>query len=274
MTSRSPTALAHGIREIVIEQSYRAHVGHIGSSLSIADLLAALYAGGLSDAAPGSSERDRIVLSKGHAALALYAALELTGVLPAGATREYCVEETLLGVHPEHAVDGIDFCTGSLGHGLSIACGAALAARMNGSAVRAFAVMSDAELNEGSIWEAVIFAAHHRLANLIALVDINGQQALGYTSDVLDLGRLPERWDAFGWDVHEVDGHDAEGLAKLIESLPTDDGPPHVLLATTTFGKGVSFMEGKIEWHYLPLSDSEYALALEELAAAREPAGA
>ena len=246
MTSYSPTALARGIREAVIEQSYRAHVGHIGSSLSIADLLAALYTRAPADTAGDPGERDRVVLSKGHAALALYAALELTGALAAGSIDEYCVENTQLGVHPEHAVDGVDFSTGSLGHGLSLACGAALAARMQGSSRRAFVVMSDAELNEGSVWEAAMFAAHHRLAN------------------------LSERWAAFGWDVHTVDGHDPVALVQLLNSLSTVDGEPHMLLANTVFGKGVSFMENRIEWHYLPLSDTDYARALEELAAARE----
>jgi transketolase len=272
MTSYSPTALARGIREAVIEQSYRAHVGHIGSSLSIADLLAALYTRAAAETAGDPSERDRVVLSKGHAALALYAALELTGALPAGSIGEYCVEDTQLGVHPEHVVNGVDFSTGSLGHGLSLACGAALAARMQGSTRRAFVVMSDAELNEGSIWEAAMFAAHHRLANLVALIDVNGQQALGYTRDVLHLANLSERWAAFGWDVHTVDGHDPAALVQLLNSLSTVDGRPHVLLANTVFGKGVSFMENRIEWHYLPLSDTDYALALEELAAARETA--
>jgi transketolase len=272
MTSQSPTALARDIREAVIEQSYRAHVGHIGSSLSIADLLAAIYARAPQDPLGDPAERDRVVLSKGHAALALYAALELTGALPAGSIGEYCVEETQLGVHPEHAVDGIDFSTGSLGHGLSLACGAALAARIQGSARRTFVVMSDAELNEGSIWEAARFAAHHRLANLTAIVDVNGQQALGYTKDVLHLANLSQRWAAFGWDVRTVDGHDPAALLNLLDELPTTDGEPHVLLANTVFGKGVSFMENRIEWHYLPLSDTDYTLALEELAAARQAA--
>jgi transketolase len=273
MTSPTPTVLAHGIREAVIEQSYRAHVGHIGSSLSIADLLAALYAGVLVGRDGEPADRDRVVLSKGHAALALYAALELTGALPDGSIAEYCVDETQLGVHPEHAVDGVDFCTGSLGHGLSLGCGAALAARMQGSTRRVFVVMSDAELNEGSVWEAAMFAAHHRLANLVAVVDVNGQQALGDTRDVLELRGLPERWAAFGWDVHEVDGHDPDGLVGLINALDTDTGLPHMLLAQTTFGKGVGFMESQLEWHYLPLSDSEYGRAREELAAARHGAG-
>jgi transketolase len=260
-------ALADGIRRIVIEQSKRANVGHIGSALSIADILAALYGGAL-NLSNDRSEQDRLVLSKGHAALALYAALELTGRVPAGTTGTYCADGTRLGVHPERDLDGVDFCTGSLGHGLPIAVGAALAARMQESSRRVFAVMSDAELNEGSVWEAAMFAAHHGLANLVAILDLNGQQAMGYTRDVLDLGEPARRWRAFGWDVHELDGHDTSNLHSTIGDLDFAAGAPHMLLARTTFGKGVSFMQSTIDWHYLPMTDEQYAQALSELQAA------
>ena len=253
------------LRRLVLEQSKRANVGHIGSSLSIVDLLAALF-GGVLRGGPDDAERDRFVLSKGHAALALYAALHLAGRVSRPTLETYCTDGTLLGAHPEHELTGVDFSTGSLGHGLSLGAGAALAARLQGSERRAFVLASDAELNEGSLWEAAMFAAHHRLGNLIALVDVNGQQALGYTRDVLDLAPLAERWSAFGWDVHEVDGHDVDGLAQTVEDLDTGEGAPHVLLAQTTFGKGISFMESRIEWHYWPMSDEQYAEALAELA--------
>ena len=125
--------------------------------------------------------------------------------------------------------------------------------------------MSDAECDEGSVWEAVMFAAHHRLDNVVALVDVNGQQALGYTRDVLDLAPLATKWEAFGWNAHEVDGHDVEALMTTLESLATTGGRPHVLMAHTVFGRGVSFMEGDIAWHYLPMSDEQYATALSEV---------
>ncbi len=256
--------LADDIRRTVIEQSKRANVGHIGSALSIADILAALYGGTLN--LPGDrAQRDRLVLSKGHAALALYAALELTGHVPPGTTGTYCADGTLLGVHPERDLDGVDFCTGSLGHGLPIAVGAALAARLETSPRRTFVVMSDAELNEGSVWEAVMFAAHHGLANLVVVLDLNGQQAMGYTRDVLDLSAPAQRWRAFGWDVHELDGHDTAALQATIEQLDFAAGAPHVLIAHTTFGKGVSFMQSVIDWHYLPMTDEQYSQALFEL---------
>lgn len=267
MIDSESAALADGIRRIVIEQSKRANVGHIGSALSIADILAALYGGAL-NLPSDRSQQDRLVLSKGHAALALYAALELTGHLPPGTTGTYCADGTLLGVHPERELDGVDFCTGSLGQGLPVAVGAALAARMQASSRRVFVVMSDAELNEGSVWEAAMFAAHHGLANLVVILDLNGQQAMGYTRDVLGLDAPAERWRAFGWDVRELDGHDTSKLGSTIGDLDFAAGAPHILLAQTTFGKGVSFMQNTIDWHYLPMTDEQYAQALSELEAA------
>jgi transketolase len=261
--------LAHRIRRTVIEQSKRAHVGHIGSSLSIADIIAALFAGPLHLALPEDRDRDRFILSKGHAALALYAALHEAGRLTDRDLGSFCGDQTALGAHPEHVLRGIDFSTGSLGHGLSIGAGAALAARLEGSKRAVFVLVSDAECNEGSLWEAVMFAAHHQLSNLIAIVDVNGQQALGYTRDVLDLDPLAARWNAFGWDVHEIDGHDVDQMSTKLADLRREEGPPQVLLARTTFGKGVSYMESQIKWHYMPMSDEEYEGALQELEAAR-----
>ena len=266
-TSSDLCAFAQGIRRIVLEQSMRAGVGHIGSALSVADIVAALYADVLDSNDPRDPDRDRFVLSKGHASLALYAALYLRDWLTHDELCTYCQDGTRLGTHPEAGVTGIDFATGSLGQGLSLAAGAALAGRLHGSKRRAFCLLSDAECNEGSVWEAVMFAAHHRLSNLVAVVDLNGQQALGYTKDVLDLSPMADRWRAFGWDVHEVDGHDPVALAATIRGLDTEAGPPHVLVAHTVFGKGVSFMEGSIEWHYLPMTEGQFDLAMKEVAA-------
>ena len=198
--------------------------------------------------------------------LAVYAALFLRGWLTEDALNSYCADGSLLGVHPEHALPGIDFSTGSLGQGLPMGVGSALAARLQRSSRRVFVLVSDAECNEGALWEAIMFAAHHRLANLIAIVDLNGQQALGYTEEVLSLTPLDARWRAFGWDVHEVDGHDVDGLARTIASLDIRSAPPHVLVARTVFGKGVSYMERQLKWHYWPMSDEEYRQALAEIA--------
>ena len=256
------------IRRIILEQSKRANVGHIGSALSIADIVAALFGRVFDGLDPDDPNRERFVISKGHAVLAVYAALFLKGWLAEEELNTFCGDESLLGVHPERALRGIDFSTGSLGQGLSIAAGAALAARLRGVQRRAFALVSDAECNEGSLWEAVMFAAHRRLANLIAIVDLNGQQALGYTRDVLSLTPMDERWRAFGWDVHVVDGHDVAAMARTIQTLNNAEGAPHVVIARTVFGRGVSFMESQIKWHYLPMSDGEYRQALDEVAEA------
>jgi transketolase len=227
----------------------------------------------------GDPERDRFILSKGHAGLALYAVLALNGTISEEDLNTFCGEGSIFGVHPERAVPGIDFSTGSLGHGLSFAAGAALAARLQRSQRQVYCLISDAECNEGSVWEAAMFAAHHRLRNLHVIVDLNGQQALGLTRDVLDVSNLAERWTSFGWRVTEVDGHSIPALVYALEG-EVETSAPHIVLAKTVFGRGVSFMEAgqpvtqahlaiqPINWHYLPMSDREYEIALAELEAA------
>jgi transketolase len=265
MNPELPT-LAHRIRKSIIEESHRAHVGHIGSALCVADILAVLFGDVLR--LNGGNDRDRLILSKGHAALALYAALAATGRMSAGDLATFCSEGTPLGAHPEHIVDGIDFSTGSLGHGLSLGAGAALGARLQGSERRSFVLISDAELNEGSVWEAAMFAAHQRLGGLVAILDLNGQQALGYTRDVLDLEPVANLWRQFGWTVDEVDGHDLEQLNRSLAAEADVHAPPRLVIAKTIFAKGVSYMESRIEWHYLPMSDEQFAQAIEELESA------
>lgn len=261
-----PAVAAEGIRRIILEQSKRAGIGHIGSALSIADILASLYGDVLQIPDVDAPERDRFVLSKGHAALALYAALHLRGLISSAQMESFCTAGTLLGVHPSHCLPGIDFSTGSLGMGLSFAAGAVLAARFQGSARRSFALLSDAECNEGAVWEAAMFAAHHRLGRLCAIIDLNGQQGLGYTKEVLRMEPMAARWEAFGWRVTEVDGHDRAALTAALGTGVSDPGQPHLVLAHTTFGHGVSFMESQIAWHYLPMSDEQFATAMAGLA--------
>jgi transketolase len=257
------TVSERAIRRIILEQSKRANVGHIGSALSIADIIATLYSGLLRSDQPGDADRDRFILSKGHAVLAVYAALFLSGRISEAQLNSYCGDGTVLGVHPEHQLPGIDFSTGSLGHGLSIGVGAALAGRLNMSDRRVFVLVSDAECNEGSLWEAVMFAAHHNLTNLTAILDLNGQQALGYTTEVLNMGSMADRWRTFGWETTDVDGHDRGALGEALGTISTDR--PRAIIAHTTFGKGVSFMESQIKWHYWPMSDDEYRMALIEV---------
>ena len=252
------------LRRLILQQAYRAKVGHIGSALSIVEVIAALYGGVIRAISPRDPDRDRFILSKGHGALALYAALALKGWLSEAALDSYCSDASRLGVHPEHQVPGIDFSTGSLGHGLSIGVGAALGARLAGSPRRVFVLLSDAECNSGAVWEAVMFAAHHRLSHLTAIVDVNGQQAFGYTRHVLDLAPMARKWAAFGWAVDDVDGHDLAALSSAL-SRNGDEARPRVVLANTTFGKGVSFMERQIAWHYVPMSDDQYTAAVAEI---------
>lgn len=269
-SSVSPPFLMGGmeprtLRRLILERSFAARVGHIGSALSVADILVALYGEVLRIADPADPDRDRFVLSKGHAALALYGALFLRGWLSTAELNSFCSDGTLLGVHPEHHLRGVDFSTGSLGHGLSIGAGAALAARLDGSRRRVFVLISDAECNEGALWEAAQFAGHHGLSRLTVIVDANGQQALGYTRDILDLEPLADRWRAFRWEVREVDGHDVHGLTRTLQEVQGDRGAPRAVIARTVFGKGVSFMESRIKWHYWPMSEEEFVQALREV---------
>ena len=257
--------MRYAIRLTILEQSHRARFGHIGSALSIADIVAALFGGVLRGAGP---DRERFILSKGHAVLALYAALYETGRIDRSALETYCGDGTAFGAHPEHVVEAIDFSTGSLGHGLGYGAGSALAARLQGSPRRTFVLISDAELNEGSVWEAAMFAAHQRLGSLVAVVDANGQQAMGPTRQVLDLEPLAVRWRAFGWTAHEVDGHDPDALRATFDSIDGTSSRPQIVIARTTSGSGVSFMEDRTSWRYFPLSDEQYAAAVTEVTAA------
>jgi|SRR5208283_1367343 len=276
MSMAQQTISPKQMRRIILSQSRRANVGHIGCCLCVVEILSALYSSVLRAESPGDPERDRFILSKGHAGLALYAALFLKGWLSEGELETFCGDNTLLGVHPEAALPGVDFTTGSLGHGLSMAAGAALAARLQGSARRVFCLISDGECNEGSVWETAMFAAQHRLSNLLVIVDRNGQQALGLTCDIIDTSNLADRWRAFGWNIAEVDGHSLPDLVDVFSASATTQ-TPRIVLAKTTFGKGVSYMERgisltqtqlpvqPINWHYLPMSEHEYQLALEEV---------
>jgi len=264
------------MRRIILAQSKRANVGHIGSCLCVVEILAAIYGGVLKASSPDDPDRDRFILSKGHAALALYAALALKGWISQAELDGFCGDGSRIAVHPEHTVPGVDFSTGSLGQGICLATGAALGARLQGAARRVYCLISDAECNEGSTWEAVMFAAQHRLGNLQVVLDWNRQQALGLTRDIIDVPNLKERWSAFGWDVTEVDGHSVPQLVEALSNRP-DDAAPQLILARTIFGRGVSYMEQgtpltqvhlpvqPINWHYLPMSDHEFEIAMREL---------
>lgn len=253
---------ASEMRRIILERSYHAHVGHIGSALSVVEIIAALYSSVLHIPSPTDPDRDRFILSKGHAALALYAACSLKGWLAPEALARYCADGTLLAVHPEPGLPTVDFATGSLGMGLSYSVGGALAAKLQGAKRRIFVLISDAECNEGATWEAAMLAAHHKLNNLTVLIDLNNQQALDHTRYILDATSMRERWSAFGWDAHDIDGHDIEALTN---ALAQTSDRPRALVAHTIFGRGVSFMENQVKWHYWPMTADEYKTALADI---------
>lgn len=253
------------IRKIIIKSSKLAGVGHIGSGLSIADLMGVLYQDILEINDPSSNQRDRFVLSKGHAALALYAAIFLKGFINADELSSYCENGTKLGVHPKPCVKGIEFATGSLGQGITFAVGAALSAKIQKSKRKVYCLMSDAELNEGSFWEAIMFAAQHKLDNLVVILDLNGQQALGFTDDVIKITEVDKKLSSFGWDSFVIDGHNQKEIRDCLKNLNFSNEKPHFISAKTVSGYGVSFMEKSIPWHYKSMNDEEYKQAMGEL---------
>jgi len=256
--------MAQVLRRWIIEQSLASNVGHVGSALSIVEILCALWEGTMRDPGSRKPQRDRFILSKGHAALALYAALRWKGIIDEATFRTFCHDGSLLGVHPEHTLSGVDVSTGSLGLGLSVGCGLAYGFRLRRQRSNVYVLVSDAECNEGQVWEAAQFAAHHGLANLCAIVDLNGLQALGRTRDVLRVSDMAGLWAAAGWMPIEVDGHDQAALTEALNAS-APDARPRALVARTVLGKGVSFMEDRLEWHYRNLTPELAQQALCEL---------
>ncbi len=261
ITQASTTATQ--IRRTVLEQSFRAGVGHIGSALSIVDLVAAVIEA-FPSCVTDEHSRDRFVLSKGHASLAWYAALETAGVLSREVMDSFCGDGSRLGVHPEPHTAGVDFGSGSLGMGLSFAVGTALASKLRGESSRTAVIMSDAECNEGVVWESAAFASQHRLDGLVVFVDDNKQQALGATSAILDQSTLDDRWRSFGWHVEVCDGHDVSLLTSHL--MAQQSGQPKVIIAQTIFGYGVSYMERELPWHYRPMNREQFDVAMNDIA--------
>jgi transketolase len=268
----SAAEFAKRIRKHVITMTSRANASHIGSSLSIADILAVLYGRVLrfDPARPDWADRDRFLLSKGHACAAFYAALAESGFFPKEWLETYYLDGTHLAGHATHkGTPGVELSTGSLGHALPVACGMTLAAKRDEKDYRAFVVLSDGECDEGSNWEAALFAGHHRLDNLVVVIDYNKIQSLGRVEEVMDLQPLAEKWRAFNWGVRELDGHDLAELENALSSVPFESGKPSCVVANTVKGKGVSFMEDKLVWHYTAPKGDELANALAEVEAAR-----
>jgi len=259
--------LAHRIRTHALRMTNLGGGSHIGSIFSCADILAVLYSGILrvDPADPRWPDRDRFVLSKGHAGAGLYAALAERGFFPVQQLLTHYQNGSDLSGHVSHKLPGVEVSTGALGHGLAIAAGMAYAGQLARSSHRCFCLLSDGECDEGSTWEAAMFAAHHHLVNLIAIVDYNRIQGIARTSEVIHLEPFCDKWKAFGWSVLEIDGHDHEALHGGLTGLPYDCGKPSCLIAHTTKGKGVSFMEDTVLWHYRIPRGAEFDAALAEL---------
>jgi transketolase len=270
-------ARAARMRYDIIEMIAEAGSGHPGGSLSAAEIVASLYFGIMKHdpARPDWAERDRFVLSKGHAAPVLYAALAEAGYLGRDHLKTLRKLGSILQGHPDmKKTPGVEVSTGSLGQGLAIANGMALALRLDGNPARVFCLLGDGELQEGEVWEAAMFAPHHGLDHVTAIVDHNGLQIDGACSDVMCLGEVAEKFDAFGWEVREADGHDVADVLDAISAPPTTAGVPVCVVCYTVKGRGVSFMEGDAGWHGKAPDAEQTAAALGELAAAMEAAGA
>jgi transketolase len=264
----SAAELARRIRRHSVLMTSRANASHIGSSLSMADLMAVLYGEFLrfDPQNPEWPERDRFILSKGHGCAALYAVLAETGYFPIERLETFYQDGSPLAGHATHKdVPGVEVSTGSLGHGLSLGTGMALAAKRDGQDRRVWCIVSDGECDEGSTWEAALFAPHHRLDNLVVIVDYNKIQSFGTVKEVLDLEPLADKWRAFGWGVREIDGHDLGAIREAYTAVPFVPDRPSCIVAHTIKGKGVSYMENQLLWHYRAPRGADLEIALREI---------
>ncbi len=258
--------LAKRIRIHVLEMTSRGQSSHIGSAFSIADIMAVLYHNvmRINPEDPKDPSRDRFILSKGHAGACVYAVLAEVGYFSTEDLKKHYQDGSNLSGHVSHkGVPGVEISTGSLGHGLSIAAGMAYAAILDGARHRVFALLSDGECDEGSNWEAILFASHFGLCNLTAIVDYNKIQSLAAVADTIALEPFCDKWASFGWAVSEVDGHSHSALSEALSTRNSEK--PNVVIAHTTKGKGVSFMENSVLWHYRTAQGEEYKNALKEL---------
>ena len=261
---------AQKIRLGALECVFYANSGHPGGSLSISDLLAYLYFEKMNvfPDDPKNDDRDRFVLSKGHTAPALYTTLALKGFFSTDLLKTFRKEGSILQGHPDMKnVPGVDMSTGSLGQGISAACGMALSGKVSNKTYRVYSIMGDGELEEGQVWEAAMFAAHYKLDNLTAFVDFNGLQIDGNIVDVMNPTPIDEKFKAFGWNVLVIDGHNFDEIDNAVKIADTTKGKPTVIICKTVKGKGVSFMENKAEWHGSAPNKEQYETAVAEISA-------
>lgn len=262
--------LAQEIRKDIMIAAYHGKSGHLASALSAVEILCALYFGGILQydrKDPAWSGRDKLIVSKGHASLALYSVLKRIGYITEEALNTFCQPDSLLGGEPKYGdVPGVEATTGSLGHGLSFAVGIAIANRLDEKKSRVYVLLGDGECQEGSVWEAALSAAHHSLNNLTVILDRNRLQAMGDTEDILRLESLEEKWRSFGWEVTSVDGHNIEALVEVLkEDRAATFQSPRIIVANTVKGKGISFMEHAPIWHYRMPNEAEMEIVKKEL---------
>ena len=260
--------IAKKVRQEILEMIYRTKGPHIGSSFSMVELLVALYFKVLriDPQEPHDPQRDRFILSKGHGCPGFYPVLFERGFFGQKVLDGFAIDGGTLEGHPTKNVSwGIETTTGSVGHGLSLASGMALAAKYDKANYRVFTILGDGELDEGSNWEAMMFASHHKLDNLVAIVDYNKLQIMGTTSEVMNLEPLSEKWRSFGWEVKEIDGHNFQEIFPVLEHIPFKKDKPSCIIAHTVKGKGVSFMENQLRWHDKYPDEEEYKRAKAEL---------
>lgn len=260
--------LAAKIRLHILNMTSRGKSSHIGSGLSIADLLAVLYGEilNIDPKEPTNDSRDRFILSKGHAGAAVYATLAECGFFPVEKLLTHYQNGSDLSGHVSHkGIPGVELSTGSLGHGLSVGTGMALRAKLDDLAHKIFVLLSDGECDEGSNWEAILFAPHHQLDNLVVIIDYNKLQSLATVAETLALEPFTDKWKTFGWAVKEIDGHNHSQIFESLKNIPFESGKPSCIIAHTIKGKGVSFMENQVLWHYRNAQGEEYAEALKEL---------
>ena len=250
-----------------IKMSHNSKAAHLASSLSCIDIMSVLFFSILnfSNRNKKNINRDRFILSKGHAATALYGALYYKGIITKNEILNYTKKGSLLEEHPNPKLHGVEAATGSLGHGLSISCGIALGAKLKNKKFKTYVLLSDGECNEGSVWESCLFANANNLDNLIAIIDYNKWQATGKTQDILKLGSLTEKFKSFGWNTYEINGHDHKEILQKLKLAKSNKNNPSVIIANTTKGKGISFMENDNNWHYRSPSYEELLKAKKEL---------
>lgn len=259
--------LAKNIRLTCLDMCFTKKASHIGGAFSIADVLSVLYSKVLriDPKKPDAADRDRVFYSKGHACTSFYSVLALTGFFDRNNLDTFTDNGSYFTSHVNHKIPGVELSTGSLGHALSVACGMALAGKRGNKSWRVFSILSDGELDEGSNWEAILFAPHHKLDNLTLIIDYNKIQSFGSVKDVLGLDPLGDKFTAFGWHVIEIDGHNHSEILDAFTTKNIPSGKPVVVIANTIKGKGVSFMEGELAWHYKSPSKEQFDAAWSEV---------